>query len=120
MKYAIIADVHANLEALNAVLADARDQNCTHHAFLGDYVGYCADKACLDIVRSLNAPCVKGNHDEYAASDLPLLDFNPAAARAIQWTRKQLNEDDRQWLANLPYTLQVQNFNDCPLDPLPP
>lgn len=110
-KYAIIADIHANLEALNAVLADAADQHCTHHAFLGDYVGYCADpKACLEIIRALNAPCVKGNHDEYAATDLPLIEFNSAAARAIEWTRNQLTEDERHWLRNLPYTLKIQNF----------
>ena len=111
MKYAIIADIHANLEALTAVLADAAAQNCTHHAFLGDYVGYCADpKACLDIVRALNAPCVKGNHDEYCATDFPHHDFNPATARVIEWTRNQLNDDDRNWLQNLPYTLSIENF----------
>jgi predicted phosphodiesterase len=111
MKYAIIADIHANLEALNAVLDDAAAQHCAHHAFLGDYVGYCADpKACLDIVRALNAPCVKGNHDEYAATDLSLIDFNPAAARAIEWTRKQLNDEQRNWLRDLPYSLKIENF----------
>ena len=82
MRYAIIADVHANLEAFRAVLADAEQHRCTHYAFAGDFVGYCADpKACLDIVRALNAPCVKGNHDEYCATDLPLDGFfvNPGA-----------------------------------------
>jgi hypothetical protein len=43
MKFAIIADVHANLAALRAVLADTKEQMCTHYAFLGDFVGYCAD-----------------------------------------------------------------------------
>jgi len=57
MKFAIMADVHANLEALQAVLADAKEQSCTHYAFLGDFVGYCADpQACIDIVRAMNAP----------------------------------------------------------------
>ena len=110
-KYAILSDIHANLEALNAVLADAREQNCTHHAFLGDYVGYNADpRACLDIVRAMNAPCVKGNHDGYSSTDMPLTDFNPHAARGIEWTRKQLNDDDRLWLRSLPYTLKIENF----------
>ena len=110
-KYAILSDIHANLEALNAVLADAREQNCTHHAFLGDYVGYCADpKACLDIVREMKAPCIKGNHDEYSSTALPLTDFNPHAAHAIEWTRKQLTDDDRLWLRSLPYTLPIESF----------
>jgi predicted phosphodiesterase len=102
MKFAIMADVHANLEALQAVLRDAREHGCTHHAFLGDFVGYCADpKACLDIVRALNAPCVKGNHDEYCATKLPLAGLNINAAKAVEWTRKQLTADDRQWLQQL-------------------
>jgi len=42
-------------------------------------------------------PCVKGNHDEYCATDLPLDDFAPSAARAVEWTRKQLTQEDRQW-----------------------
>src|SRR6266478_2163195 len=108
MKFAIIADVHANLEAFQAVLGDAEQQRCTHYAFLGDFVGYCADpKACIDIVRSMNAPSVKGKHDEYCSTDLPLDGFNPTAAKAVEWTRKQLTEEDRSWLRNLPYVRTV-------------
>jgi len=111
MKFAIIADVHANLEAFQAVLEHAKEQKCTHYAFLGDFVGYCADpKACIDIVRAMDAPCVKGNHDEYCATNLPLDGFNPKAAQLVQWTRNQLTADDRQWLQNLPYVQRVENF----------
>jgi predicted phosphodiesterase len=111
MKFAVMADVHANLEAFQAVLADAREQQCTHYAFLGDFVGYCADpKACIDIVRTMGAPCVKGNHDDYCATDLTVDGFAPDAAKAVQWTRKQLTEDDRQWLHNLPYVRNVEDF----------
>lgn len=111
MKFAIIADVHANLEAFQAVLADAKEQRCTHYAFLGDLVGYCADpKACIDIVRAMNAPCVKGNCDQYCATDSPLDGFNVNLAKAVQWTRNQLTDDDRQWLLNLPYSCQVEDF----------
>src|SRR6266436_6447596 len=98
MKFAIIADIHANLEALQAVLADSKLRECTHYAFLGDFVGYCADpKACVDIVRGMNAPCVKGSHAEYCSTDLPLNGFKPAASKTAEWTRKQLTEDDRRW-----------------------
>jgi len=111
MKYAILADIHANLEALHAVLVDAKSQGCTRYVCLGDIVGYNADpKECLDVVRSMEMPCVKGNHDEYCSSELPLDDFNSAAAKAVEWTRRQLTEDDRCWLRELPLVLEVDGF----------
>ncbi len=112
MKFAIIADIHANLEALEAVLADAREQKVTHYACLGDVVGYNANpKECLDIIRSMGMPCVKGNHDEYCSSEGPLDGFNPAAAQAVEWTRRQLTPEDRQWLRELKYMRLVTNFS---------
>jgi predicted phosphodiesterase len=111
MKYAIIADIHANLEAFQVVLQDIKDQKCTHIACLGDVVGYNANpKECLDIVRSMNIPCVKGNHDEYCSIDEHLEGFNPHAAEAVEWTRQQLTEEDRKWLRDLKYIRLVANF----------
>jgi predicted phosphodiesterase len=111
MKYAIIADIHANLEALEVVLEDIKAQECTHVACLGDVVGYGADpKECLDIVRGMNVPCVKGNHDEMCSVDSNKEGFNPHAAEAILWTRRQLNEEDRKWLRELPYIRVVDSF----------
>ncbi len=106
-----MSDVHANLEALLAVLEDARHQGCTHYAFLGDLVGYCADpKACLDILRAMNIPCVKGNHDEWCATDSPLDGLNSSMVKMLRWTRQQLTEDDREWLRSLPQVRKVENF----------
>lgn len=111
MKFAIIADIHANLEAFQVVLEDAKSQNVTHYACLGDVVGYNANpKECLDIVREMGMPCVKGNHDEYCSSEEHLEGFNPAAAEAVNWTRGQLSEEDRQWLRDLKYTRMVTTF----------
>lgn len=111
MKYALLADIHANLEALDVVLRDQKARGCTHLACLGDIVGYGADpKECLDIIRTLGMPAVKGNHDEYAAIDGHLESFNPSAARAIEWTRKQLTDDDRKWLNELPYLRRLNGF----------
>lgn len=111
MKFAIIADIHGNLDALQVVLDDAKKQMVTHYACLGDVVGYNANpKECLDIIRTMNMPCVKGNHDEYCSSEEHLEGFNPAAAEAVNWTRTQLTEDDRQWLRDLKYTRMVTNF----------
>ena len=111
MKFAIIADIHANLEAFQVVLDDTRKQKCTHYTCVGDVVGYNANpKECLDIVRKMGMPCVKGNHDEYCSSDDHLEGFNPAAAAAVSWTRKQLSADDRQWLRELKYVRPVTSF----------
>ena len=111
MKYTIIADIHANLQALQAVLQDMKAQGCNHAACLGDIVGYDANpKECLDIIRRLNIPCVKGNHEEYCSTDMPLGGFNPKAAEAVKWTREQLTEEDRSWLADLPYTQDIAGF----------
>ncbi len=96
LRYAIISDIHANLEGLEAVLKDAQEQKCTHFVCLGDVVGYGPNpKECLDIVRGLNCPVVMGNHDEYCTSDLDLTGFNAMAAEAIRWTRTQLTPEDK-------------------------
>jgi predicted phosphodiesterase len=111
MKYAIIADIHSNLEALQVILEDAKKQKATHYACLGDIVGYNANpRECLDIVREMNIPCVKGNHDEYCSTDDQLEGFNPHAADAVQWTREQLPDQDRHWLSDLKYSRMVANF----------
>jgi predicted phosphodiesterase len=111
MKYAIIADIHSNLPALKVVLEDIKAQKCTHTVCLGDIVGYhIYPKGCVDIIRGMNIPCIKGNHDDYCSTDAPLDGFNPLAAEAVRWTREQLTEDDRQWLLSLPLTMVVSGF----------
>ena len=112
MKYAVIADIHSNLEALEVVLADSKEQKCTHYCCIGDVVGYGANpRECLEIVRSMGMPCVKGNHDEYCSMDETLEGFNPHAAEAVQWTRQQLTPEDRQWLRDLRYVRLVASFS---------
>jgi len=111
MKFAIIADIHGNLEAFRVVLDDIQKQRCTHQVCIGDVVGYGANPhQCLEIVRKMNIPCVKGNHDEYCSTDEHTEGFNPAAAQAVQWTRKQLTDEERQWLRDLKYVRMVMNF----------
>ena len=112
MRYALIADIHSNLEALEVVLNDAKEQKCTHYACVGDVVGYGANpKECLDIVRSMGMPVVKGNHDEYCSSEEDLEGFNPHAAEAVNWTRKQLSKEDRIWLRDQKYIRLVASFS---------
>ncbi|MDB6030565.1 MAG: Metallophosphoesterase [Verrucomicrobiales bacterium] len=112
MKYAVIADIHANLEALEVVLEDSRNQKCTHYCCVGDVVGYNANpKECLEIVRTMAMPCVKGNHDEYCSTNETLEGFNPHAADAVNWTRQQLTEEDKQWLRDFKYIRLVASFS---------
>jgi len=111
MKYAILGDIHANLEALQTVLEDAQKEKATHYACVGDVVGYAADpKECMKTIRALNCPVVKGNHDEYASVDDECEHFRPIAADAIKWTRKQLTEEERQWLKSLKFVRFVESF----------
>jgi predicted phosphodiesterase len=111
MRIAIFGDIHANLEAFEVVLADAREQGCVSHICLGDVVGYNANpRECLEKVQSLKCPVVKGNHDDYAASDSSLESFNPLAEVAIQWTRDQLAPAERFWLGRLPLISKIHGF----------
>lgn len=112
MRYGIIADIHGNLDALEVVLKDIKEQQCTHVVCLGDIVGYGANpKECLDIIRAMNIPTVKGNHDEYIGVDENPDGFNDAAAEAVTWSRAQLTEDDRKYLRELKYFRLVANFS---------
>ena len=101
-KFAILADIHANLEALNAVVEDARSQSVTDFYCLGDVVGYNANpQECIDIIRDICAKTVCGNHDFYCSHEKSLDDFQPHAAAVIDWTRRQLNDRSIKWLAEL-------------------
>jgi diadenosine tetraphosphatase ApaH/serine/threonine PP2A family protein phosphatase len=105
MRWALITDIHANLQALEAVLADARAQGATHYALLGDFVGYGADPAgVLRQVMALvadGAIAVQGNHDE-AVSHGGRPGMHPDARAVIDWTRAQLDEGQLRFLARLP------------------
>ena len=111
MRFAIISDLHANLEATEAVMADARERNCTDYICLGDVVGYNANpRECVEIVQKLECPVVKGNHDEQASLDESSRDFNALAEMAINWTREQLSDADKKWLRDLPFTRTIRDF----------
>ncbi|MCQ2396964.1 MAG: metallophosphatase family protein [Lentisphaeria bacterium] len=109
MKIGILADIHGNLEALEAVLAHARREGVKKFVCLGDVVGYNANPhECVEIVRNLDcAAIVKGNHDYYASNDELMFNFNPTASLAVKWTRENLTDDDRTWLRFLPLTADV-------------
>jgi len=102
MKYLVVSDVHANLEALEATLASAPPHDAT--LVLGDLVGYGADpNAVIERMRSLPASTIiRGNHDKVGAGIEDLEAFNHLAKQAIAWTASALTPDNRAWLAALP------------------
>ncbi|MEO8098846.1 MAG: metallophosphoesterase family protein [Acidobacteriota bacterium] len=98
MAYLILSDIHANLEALQAVLADA--EGCYDCILcLGDVVGYGADpNAVTDWVREEATAVVRGNHDRAAVGSENLETFNPAARASAMWTRRALTADNLRYL----------------------
>ena len=111
MRFAILSDLHANLEATEAVLADAEKHHCSHFVCLGDVVGYNANPhECVEIVRKMDCPIVKGNHDEQASLEESSRGFNALAEAAINWTREHLTTEDKQWLRELRLTRPVRDF----------
>ena len=104
-KFAVLGDIHANLDALKAVIEDARSQGVTDFISIGDVVGYNAcPSECIRVLRELGCITVRGNHDHYCSYNESLDDFQPLAASVIAWTRRQLTEEDIRWLHDLPYT----------------
>ena len=111
MRFAIFSDLHGNLEATEAILQDAREKGSTHFVCLGDLVGYNANPhECVELVREMDWPVVKGNHDEQACLGESSRDFNDLAEEAINWTRENLTDADKHWLADLRLVRQVRDF----------
>lgn len=107
MRYAVLSDIHGNLEALGAVLADL-DQRADAILCTGDVVGYGADPvACLDLVAARAAVIIAGNHEHAVAGLLGLDWFNPYARAAAEWTRARLDADHLSYLASLPLAAEV-------------
>lgn len=111
MRYAVISDIHANLEALDVVLADAEMRGPDALICLGDFVGYGPDPvACVERLRDRLAGAVVGNHDRAAAEQIDIAGFNPYASAAIVWTRERLTEEVRRYLRALPERLEGSGF----------
>lgn len=103
MRYAIISDIHSNIEALEAVLAKISGLRVDEILCLGDIVGYNASpNECVDIVRRAGIRCIMGNHDSRASGLEEPDNFMPLAKEAVYWTRKHLTEENKSFLKNLP------------------
>lgn len=112
MRLAILTDIHANREALTAVLADLQQRQVGRIVILGDIVGYGPDPVwCTDKVMALvqeGALCVMGNHDHAIGVEDEAL--NITARRAIHWTRPLLDDHHRAFLAGLPLTARIDDL----------
>ena len=104
MRYLVITDLHANLQALDAVLADAQKVGYDEVLVLGDLVGYGADPAAV-IARTLElspTAMIRGNHDKVCAGLESAAGFNEVARRSAEWTAETLSPADLRMLADLP------------------
>ncbi len=112
MRYAILADIHSNLEALQAVLEHAAGQGDFAEVWcLGDIVGYGPDPTpCLESLRRYPYVAVAGNHDWAATGKVRIDDFNPDAAAAVQWTGQHLSQEDIRYLEDLPLQVVREDF----------
>lgn len=106
MRYAILCDIHSNLEALETVLAEVEHQGVDRIVHLGDIVGYNANpNECVEIVMKENITSILGNHDAAACGlENPQM-FNSAAKQAVLWTRDKLKPKHKKYLCSLPETL---------------
>ena len=114
MKIAVISDIHANLEALEAVLAQIQADGCEEIYCLGDVVGYGPNpNECCALCREREIPTTLGNHDEAAVVDDPVLEprMSRSAAESIRWTRRVLSPANQHWLAALPLTIDLPRAN---------
>jgi len=112
MRYAIIADIHANLAAFTAVLVDVEKRGEVEEVWcLGDIVGYGPDPHdCLELLRQTNHICVAGNHDLAAVGKIDTAEFNPDAIAASQWTAEQLTPRDSDYIKGLPRVINKDGF----------
>jgi predicted phosphodiesterase len=110
VKYAVIADVHANVPALAAVLASIAREGVDHVVCLGDIVGYGASpNECVALLRDRGIRSISGNHDRAAVGTKDTARFGAAARRAIEWTRSVIRDENREYLAHLPPHLLVDD-----------
>ena len=121
MRYGIFSDIHANLEALEAVLAELEEAHVDEILCLGDVVGYGPNpNECIALVKEKVAFCLAGNHDVAPLGKLDVQYFNYVARKAIEWTAKELTSESQAFLQSLPMTRAYETFfivHSTPLEP---
>ena len=109
MRYAVLSDIHGNIDALRAVLADAAER-ADDVLCLGDIVGYGADPTpCVDLIGTRARAVVTGNHERAVTGRLDMSWFNRHARAAAEWTREHVDADGIAWLDALPLTAEIDD-----------
>ena len=109
MRYAVVSDIHGNLDALDIALATLQPDDAL--LCLGDIVGYGPQpNECVERIRARATATVLGNHDVAAIDDFGLAYFNPAAKEAMKWTQRVLSAENRAWLDSLGYEFRMPEF----------
>jgi predicted phosphodiesterase len=123
MQIAIISDIHANREALEAVLERCESIEVDEILCLGDIVGYGASpNECCDLVREYCTVALLGNHDAAVAGAMDTDYYYEAARRVLFWTRERLSEENFRWLYSLPYShvrkeIDIAFYHSAPIIP---
>ena len=121
MRIAVLSDIHGNLEALEAVLADAGRSAADELYSLGDIVGYGpSPAACVEIVRRRAAVSLTGNHDAAVVGRTPLDEFNEFARWAVNWTMSHLDPGQAEYLRSLPYAHRTPDLVLVHASPIEP
>jgi diadenosine tetraphosphatase ApaH/serine/threonine PP2A family protein phosphatase len=108
-RYAILSDIHSNIEALDAALALTRADDKL--LCLGDIVGYGPNpNECVAKIRGRATATVLGNHDVAAIDNFGLAYFNPAAREAMRWTQRVIDAENKNWLNSLGYEFRMPEF----------
>jgi predicted phosphodiesterase len=111
MRLAILSDVHANLEALQAVLGRLAAEAVDRIVCLGDVVGYNANPVeCVALLRELDPVWVAGSHDRAVTGQITTAGFSATAVRAVAWTRARLPQDILDFLAGLPSRASFESY----------
>ena len=121
MRYAFIADIHGNAQALAAVLGEIDSLGIASIFCLGDIVGYGAEPSrCIATIRDRNIPTIVGNHDLAAARALSIENFNDNAKASAEWTYNHLTNLEKDFLKALPLEFKNHDFqlaHGAPMDP---
>lgn len=106
MRIGIISDIHSNREALEAVLAELK--NVEQIFCLGDIIGYGADPVfCIEKMKEIDCISIKGNHEGGLTRELDLQNFSDDARQSLYWTKEQINDQDFQYLRDLPKKFDI-------------
>ena len=111
MKYGLLSDIHANLEALNAVLGKFKEEQVEKNVCIGDIVGYGANpNECVELIRDNDFECVAGNHDWAVIGKQDVEYFNKRAKESVIWTADTLTEENKKYLEQFELTKEFPEF----------